>query len=455
MFNDERINIQCGKIYRNGIFILLCVTVLYTMGKIVTLQSQGTECFEGILGFVSCFFCELAVIISCITIFLYALLKFGTEKDERYYFLRNKYYLNSAKILLIIGLSAYVLPMPFLRDSEYIKFTQNYISLVIVCETLAYVYIYYNFRKNGININYSFIFESKKDYYRKVWKNILKFSAIMLIPYAFAAYFELLFNQSLGYMLSILLSYAISVLGLALEYLFVSFAEKRYYDDETSHVIKNGVVASFAVLVAFMILLNISQFISYAIAYNIFNISSPYVSFGSLLAMSSYLKTNLDCIFVTIMLSIVFFDILPQINSSRIWLSGKLMSYALFAKVIWTYTIKPIYTVILQNLLNSETKYYFAVNFAEIFNTFIAGIYIAVLSVSMYLFARELIHKRNISKALYAIPMLLVLYFIVYAVVSVMQLSFFALIVFNCVLTVSTVICFFFIKKTDRKIDIK
>lgn len=455
MFNDERINIQCGKIYRNGIFILLCVTVLYTMGKIVTFQSQGAECFGGILGFVSYFFCELAVIISCITIFLYALLKFGTEKDERYYFERSKYYLNSAKILLIIELSAYVLPVPFLRDSEYIKITRNYMSLVVVCETLAYIYIYYNFRKNGININYSFIFESKRDYYRKVWKNILKFAAIMLIPYAVAAYFELLINQSVGYMLSILLSYVISVLGLALEYLFVSFAEKRYYDDETSHVIKNGVVASFAVLVAFMILLNISQFIFYAIAYNIFNISSPYVSLGSLLAMSSYLKTNLDCIFVTIMLSIVFFGILPQINTSRIWLSGKLMSYALFAKVVWAYTIKPIYTVILQILLDSETKYYFAVSFAGVFSTFIEAVYIAVLSVSMYLFAIELINNRNVSKTLYAIPMLLVLYFIIYAVVSVMQFSSFVLIVFNCVLTISTVICFFFVKKTDKRIDIK
>lgn len=237
MFSDERIDMQCGKIYRNGIFAALCVTVLYLISKCVTLQFHGVECFESFFGFMGYFFCEIAIIVTCILIILYAVLKFRGEKDERNLFLTSNYYLNSAKILLIVGLSAYVLQRPFFGHSEYIKVTRNYVSLVVVLETLTYVYIYYNFRKNGININYSFIFEHKKDYYRRVFKNILKFAAVMLIPYAFAAYFELLFNQSVASMISVLISYVISVLGLALEYLVISFAEKRYYDDERPRII--------------------------------------------------------------------------------------------------------------------------------------------------------------------------------------------------------------------------
>lgn len=147
MFSDERINMQCGKIYRNGIFIALCVTVLYLIGKCVTLQFHAVNCFESFFTFIGYFFCEISVIVSCIIIFLYALLKFCGEKDERYYFEKSNYYLRSAKVLLIVGLSAYVLQLPFFRDSEYTKVTRNYMSLTVVLETLTYVYIYYNFRK--------------------------------------------------------------------------------------------------------------------------------------------------------------------------------------------------------------------------------------------------------------------------------------------------------------------
>lgn len=450
MFSDERINMQCGKIYRNGIFMTLCVTVLYLIGKCATLQMHDVDCFKSVFAFIGYFFCEVTIIITCIIIFLCDLLKFCGEKDERYYFENSNFYLKSAKVLLIAGLSAYVLQLPFFRDSEYIKITCNYMSLIVVLETLAYVYIYYNFRKNGININYSFIFEPKKEYYHRVWKNILKFSSVMLLPYAFAAYFELLINQSVAYMVSVLISYVISVLGLALEYLFVSFVEKRYYDDESSRILKNGIVISSVILLTFMIFFIISQFVYYAIAYNVFNISSPYISLGELLSMSSYTKTNIDCVFITIMLSICFFGILPQITSPKIWLSGKITAFILFAKVVWIYAIKPVYTELFSSLLNNNYHMYIQMNM--IFNVIIEAIYIVALLISTYLFVKELINNHNASKTLYVVPLGLVMYLILYTITAFAQLSSIMLITFEAVFMILGVfMCWFALKRIDNK----
>lgn len=452
MFSDERIDMLCGKIYRNGIFMTLCVTVLYLIGKCVTLQMHDVNCFESVFVFIGYFFCEITIITGCIIIFLYALLKFYGEKDERYHFETSKHYFNSAKILLVVGLSAYVLQLTFFRDSEYIKITRNYMGLTVVLETLAYVYIYYNFRKNGININYSFIFECKKEYYHRVWKNMLKFSTVMLIPYAIAAYFELLLNQSVTYMVSVLISYVISVLGLAMEYLCISFVEKRYYDDESSRILKNGTVVSCMILLTVMIFFIISQLVCYAITYNVFNISSPYVSLGKLLSISSYLKTNIDCIFITIMFSICFFSILPQIALPKIWLSGKITAYVLFAKVIWTYTVKPIYTEMLQSLLNNTSNYYFYITVNAIFNVIIEAIYIIALLISAWLFIKNLVNNYKVSPTVYAIPTALALYLVVYIVTTFAQLSSIILIIFGSTLTISSnVICFSALKHIDGK----
>lgn len=454
MFNDERINMQCGRIYRNGIFIALCVTVLYLIGKLVTLEAQGVECFYSFFSFFGYFFCEIVIIISCLTIFLCALLKFRSEKDERYYSELSLYYLDSAKKLLMIGLSAYVLSTPFLRNTEYSKVMQRYISPAVVLETLAYVYIYYNFRKNGININYSFIFEQKNEYYHRVWKNILKFSCIMLIPYAFAAYFELLFNHSVMNMLSVLFGYIMSVLGLALEYFFISFVEKRYYDDESSHIIKNGIFASGIALLVLMAIFQAAQFGYYAIAYNVFNIQSPFVSLGELLAMSSYFRMNIDTVFITILISICFFTLLPQVSSPRIWLSGRLTAYTLFTKVIWNYTLKPAFSEIMQKLLDNATDYRFYQRVIVISNAFVEILYIVLLLICIYFFVKELTERFNASKILYAIPLLLVLYLIAYIITAVMEISVITLITLSFISMFSTVlISYFVLRKTDKKVS--
>lgn len=272
----------------------------------------------------------------------------------------------------------------------------------------------------------------------------------MLIPYVFAAYFELLFNQSAAHMVSVLISYVVSVLGLALEYLFVSFVEKHYYDDETSNIIKKGIVISGVILLIFMVFFIISQFVNYAIVYNVFNISSPYISLGELLSMSSYLKMNIDCIFITIMLSICFFSVLPQLSSPKIWLAGKITSFVLFAKVIWAYAIKPVYTELFSELLNNNYYTYIQINM--VFNEFIEAIYIIVLFISTYLFVKELINNHNVSRILYALPLGLVLYLILYTVTVFAQLSSIMLITFEAVLIIfSIVMCYSALKKIDTK----
>lgn len=454
MFSDERINAQCGRVYRNGIFIALCVTALYLIGKLVTLEAQGVECFYSFFSFFGYFFCEIVIIISCLTIFLCAMLKFRGEKDERYFSELSLYYLDSAKKLLIIGLSAYILSTPFLSNTEYSKVMQRYISPAVVLETLAYVYIYYNFRKNGININYSFIFEQKKEYYHRVWKNIRKFSCIMLIPYAFAAYFELLFNHSAMNMFSVLSSYIMSVLGLALEYFFISFVEKRYYDDESSHIVKNGVFASGIALLVFMTIFQAAQFGYYAIVYNVFNIQSPFVSLGELLAASSYIKMNIDTVFITILTSICFFTILSQISTQRIWLSGKLMAYTLFAKVIWNYTLKPAYSEITLKILDNATDLRFYQRINIMINTFIEAIYIVMLLICVFIFVKELTENFKASKILYAIPFALVLYLIACIITSVMEVSVLVRMMLSLAAMLSAVlISYFVLKKTKIKIS--
>lgn len=147
------------------------------------------------------------------------------------------------------------------------------------------------------------------------------------------------------------------------------------------------------------------------------------------------------------MLSICFFGILPQINSPKIWLAGKITACVLFAKVMYTCTIKPVYTEILQSLLNDTANYHVYIRVNAIFNVIVEAIYITTLLISTCLFVKELVKKYGISTQLYVVPMVLVLYLIVFTVTAFTQLSSVMLIIFSSVLMISSNLIFFFVLK--------
>ena len=87
MFNDERINIECGKIYSKGILLTVLVTLLYTISRTITLIIQGE--FKTPVTYT-----EAVILILGIGILLTGFFRFNKDRDERTVYERHTFYKN-------------------------------------------------------------------------------------------------------------------------------------------------------------------------------------------------------------------------------------------------------------------------------------------------------------------------------------------------------------------------
>ncbi len=238
-FSDERINSLCGKIYRNGIILSVLITAVYLpilrYGYNFTEAAQFSNIFD-----------ELAIIAAGLGILLIGIAKFRTQKqDERIAASEHRYYLNAWKVFLCVILGSYALSLPYVLESDAKQSVPNN-YLLLILQTVGLIYLYFKFRQHKININYTVISESKKVYFLHILKNIGYFALILLLPYAFAVIISCIISKGFNNALIILLSYCASVWGLGLEYLFLSWVEKCFYDDERPLIFKKGVGILFS-----------------------------------------------------------------------------------------------------------------------------------------------------------------------------------------------------------------
>lgn len=260
MFNDERIKIESGKICRKLNFLTLIFTSIYLLVRIMLYIKQKIQIND--LGF-GTFSTEIFTIISTVIILLYGEIKHKVEvKDERTDFLKYEFYNKSAKLLLISIVIGYAISMIGVLKRTFYDFTPNYIMFMFQIIGIAFLYI--NFKKKQININYSFINNNNKTYYKQVFKLIGYFALIAAIIYITCGIIACFIYQGIGYLGSFVIALIISIVGLGGEYLFLSFLEKLDYDDEKHRITKSFLITAFVyigTLIINVLLIELVKFI--------------------------------------------------------------------------------------------------------------------------------------------------------------------------------------------------
>lgn len=279
MFNDERINQESGKIYQRGILIATIVALIYGAVRAWYLNVQGDLSVKYL-------FTELFIVVCGAVILLVGALRFIKIQDERTVFEKHRYYLTAGKVFLIAALSGYALTIPFSFDKKISDLPANH--LILILEVLGYVYFFYNFKNKDINFNYSFISETKRIYYGRVFANIGKLAGILGITFLISAIIDAYLHASIVTLWRIVYAYVVSVLGLGIEYLFISWVEKMIYDEEESNRLKNGI---FIIGIAYVIInffLASIKTIYFTIAFS--NLQAFPGNVGEVLSSISYMR---------------------------------------------------------------------------------------------------------------------------------------------------------------------
>ena len=272
MFYDERINNECGRIYKRGIIYAVLVTLIYGVFRSLPfIAAKEYNCIFSIL--------EAAIILCGAVILIIDFIKFKGLRDERTVFERHGYYLKCIKVFLGTTLAAYVVAIPTVPKSSITTISPNHLLLIL--QVLGYVYTFYSFKSRDINFNYSFVAEEKRAYYSKVFKNIGGLCVILFVAFFFSAMLDFWLHKSFISFFLILRGYLLTAAGASLEYIFISFVEKISYDDE-SHGLNKGTVISGCVYIFFSIGAAILNMICVLIS-----VSDPgsfEVNFGEILA---------------------------------------------------------------------------------------------------------------------------------------------------------------------------
>lgn len=257
MFNDERINAESGKIYQRGILYATLVTLIY--GTLRGIYLAAYEHFR-----IAYLYTELAIVLCGAVILTVGAIRFPRDGDERTVADKHRYFLGAGKTFIVVALAGYAVTIPFATGKNFGDMPIN--QIILILETLGYIYFFHTFKTRGICFNYTVIAEEKPVYYRAVFANIGKLAGLLFVAFAFAAILDLGVNGSFLNFLGILMSYAESVIGLGIEYLFLSWLEKRAYDEEDSERLKSSTVISLLFLIGFTLISAIFDMIYIVIA---------------------------------------------------------------------------------------------------------------------------------------------------------------------------------------------
>lgn len=253
MFNDERIIIERGKILRKINVIALVVSFIFLISRVIIYL------FSLSFNVVFLFNTELLTLFSSLIILLIGEKKYKNKlNDERITLEKYNYYNKSGIVLLIFVLIGYCISMIASDLRINMDFKTNYI--IHTYEVLGILCFYYYFKKNDININYSFIENDNKTYYKHVWKNILKLFIFLIVTYLICGGISVVVYNNVKSFIKFFIAGNVSIIYLGGMYLLLSYFEKIDYDNNDNKLIKKPFII---IALLFFILSIISEVIQF------------------------------------------------------------------------------------------------------------------------------------------------------------------------------------------------
>ena len=322
MFFDERIESQSGKIFRKGILFATILTVIFTICKVLNYQEFA---FWDIFSFLA----EATVILSGVLILLNG--EFFQEhsevKDERYYSEKYAYYNKAAKTFLFCSIGGFAASI--LIDLTYSSiFPSNFLLLYL--ELIGFVFISYEFKKNGINFNYSIIDKNNRDYYAAVFKGIGKMALIILGIYTLPAIYALI-NGGWSMFFAILLICLECIVSLGVIYLLISWIEKvSRNEEEQNGKIYKCLLISFSFVVGLSILKAFSQIYYFAFSTGDMQHDIPL---GQIAAFFSYVNKCFDyyiSAFLGLSIATALFHIEGRARKIIAWMIGYIYTHIIY-----------------------------------------------------------------------------------------------------------------------------
>lgn len=243
MFYDERIHAGRGKAFRNT--IILAVVLLAVYGAIHTACLFILHDTKNPLAFIIeplCLAAGLAILIYGETAYG------GKDRDEMREYQKNCYYAKAFYVFLYIFAGVYCVFAPiqsaFLLDSRVFSTSTGAVFytgffkpnlLLFVVEIPCFLFLLLQFKRSEMPFNAAFLAEDRSVYWRRVWKNILKFGGYCALYTlgSFAASIlylainsETTFVIDIGLPFSVLLAGVLTWLEFSLEYFIFSAAER-------------------------------------------------------------------------------------------------------------------------------------------------------------------------------------------------------------------------------------
>lgn len=387
MFNDERINAECGKIYSKGILFAVLITFFYTVSRTITLIIQNS--FHTFLTYT-----EAVILILGIGILVVGSIRFRVGGDERTVFERHSFYKKAAKVFIIAVFGAYILTIPF--TTKEMLGGQSHNHLLILLEVLGYLYIFYAFKTKEININYSFIAENGWNYYSRVFMVIGGLWLGLFVPFLIAASWELVLHSWVG-ALAILLAYASSAIGLSIEYFFISLCEKTSYDSMGNGRFALG--TKIAMLVSLVVEFTVAVLQGIYVYYATGNLQYvPNVgNIGTIIAMVSQYKTRAELLSI-VLVGLVVCHILSQIKKEGLLYKVCRVKLLLLALAALETTLTPIW----YRALSEDALRYLTNNI----DPYLSLVSFAITLTMWILFISSLIKELGVSRVLVTIPVL-------------------------------------------------
>lgn len=388
MFNDERINAECGKIYSRGILLAVLLTLVYAAVRTAVLVIQDS--LVSVLTYT-----EAVILIFGIGILVTGALKFRKDGDERTAFERCSFYKKAGRSFIIAVFGTYILTIPF--TSEEMLGGEGYNQLLSLLEIVGCLYAFYAFKTRDINFNYSFIAESTGVYYRRVLKLVGGLWLSLLAPFFIAAMWMLVTRRSWLGTLAILLAYFSSAAGFSVWYFFISLVEKTSYDSMGDGRFALGArIAALACLVVELVTaLLMCSYVYYATG-DLRAISGGG-NIGALIAAIATVRLRLEFILI-VLVGLALSRILPQIRKGGLLCAVCRVQLILLALNVIVKTLRPI----LYRAYSDESIRFIATTVVQWRERLSLLTALVMWTLFIYAAVREL----GVSRVLWTIPVL-------------------------------------------------
>lgn len=388
MFNDERINAECGKIYSRGILLAVLLTLVYAAVRTAVLVIQDS--LVSVLTYT-----EAVILIFGIGILVTGALRFRKDGDERTAFERCSFYKKAGRSFIIAVLGTYILTIPF--TSEEMLGGEGYNQLLSLLEIVGCLYAFYAFKTRDINFNYSFIAESTGVYYRRVLKLVGGLWLSLLAPFFIAAVWMRVTRRSWLSALAILLAYFSSAAGLSVWYFFISLVEKTSYDSMGDGRFALGArIAALACLVVELVTaLLMCSYVYYATGD--LRAISDGGSIGTLIAAIATVRLRLEFILI-VLVGLALSRILPQIRKGGLLCAVCRVQLILLALNVIVKTLRPI----LYRAYSDESIRFIATTVVQWRERLSLLTALVMWTLFIYAAVREL----GVSRVLWTIPVL-------------------------------------------------